>query len=120
MPEPRVYPERSRREGPSEASEYVEVTRAASLPPGKTLLVSAGDGPIILANVSGQFYALGGTCSHKRLSLDGAQLDGCRLICPWHFTEFDVRTGEQVKWAYGGPLATFPVKRDGDALFVKA
>lgn len=89
------------------------------MPQGATLFLSVGGRPVTLANVAGEFYAVEGTCSHKRLSLEGARLEGCRLICPWHFTEFDVRTGEQVKWAYGGPLATFRVKREGDALLVK-
>jgi len=100
--------------------EYIEVARVADLPPGATLFVSAASRAVMLANVNGEFYAVDGICSHKRLPLQGARLDGCHLICPWHFTEFDIRTGEQVKWAYGGPLATFRVKREGDALFVKA
>ncbi len=83
-------------------------------------MVLVANRSIVLANVDGEFYAVDGICTHKRLSLEGAKLEGCRLICPWHFTEFDVRTGEQVKWAYGGPLPTFPVRREGEVLLVKA
>ncbi len=73
---------------------------------------------MIVANVDGDVYALSGICTHKHLPLEGARLEGCRLTCPWHYTEFDVRTGQQVKWAYGGPLATFPVRREGDLIFI--
>ena len=102
------------------ADAYVKVASVASVPAGQTILVTVGNRPVLLANVDGEFYAVSGICSRKKLPLQGARLDGCRLICPWHFTEFDVRTGEQVKWAYGGPLATFPVKRKGDILLLQS
>jgi 3-phenylpropionate/trans-cinnamate dioxygenase ferredoxin subunit len=100
------------------APEFIEIARAGDIPPGETRFFKVNERYIILANVDGTFYALSGICSHKKLPMDGAEVEGHVVICPWHFTHFDVRTGEQVKWAYGGPLATFPVKCEGDAVLV--
>lgn len=100
--------------------EYVEVALMDDVPLGAIRMVQVGIKSIVLVNVGGEFYAVGGTCTHARCSLAEGWLEEYRLVCPCHFTEYDVRTGQQVKWAYGGPLATFPVKRIGEALFVMA
>ena len=99
-------------------SELVEVARVDEVPPGTVRMVLVGARSLVIANAGGEFYALGGLCTHAHRPLAGAWLDGYHLVCPWHYAEFDLRTGEQVKWAYGGPLPTFPIKRVGDALFV--
>lgn len=100
--------------------EYVEVALIVDVPLGAIRMVQIGIKSIVLVNVGGEFYAVGGACTHARCSLAAGWLEEYRLVCPCHFTEYDARTGQQVKWAYGGPLATFPVKRIGGALFVMA
>jgi nitrite reductase/ring-hydroxylating ferredoxin subunit len=67
--------------------------------------------------VGGKVYALDNTCLHQGGPLGEGLLEGEVVTCPWHFWEFNVRTGEKV----GDPslrVATYPVQVEGDAIKV--
>ena len=53
---------------------------------------------------NGEYFALGRKCRHLRADLAGGSIDadGC-LVCPWHASKYDVRTGRMVR----GPQGTF-------------
>ncbi len=83
--------------------------------------------PVILANYEGRIYALYGLCPHQNNPLEGAQLWGCLLDCPWHHFQYDVRSGEnhfprnvypedmQELQGQVRPLNTYPVEiREGE------
>lgn len=107
--------------------DFQKLARAEEIPPGRTKLVRARAGPVILANWAGVIYALQGQCPHQDNSLEGALVWDYLLDCPWHHFQYDVRNGEnhyprnvypedmprlgsQVQ-----PLRTFPVQvREGE------
>jgi nitrite reductase/ring-hydroxylating ferredoxin subunit len=45
----------------------------------------------------GEAFAVSGRCRHQLADLSKGQVDadGC-LVCPWHASRYDVRTGEMV------------------------
>jgi 3-phenylpropionate/trans-cinnamate dioxygenase ferredoxin component len=109
---------------------FQKVCRAEEIPPGQTRYVSIEGQPLILANYEGSIYALCGICNHQFKPLEGAQMWGELLDCPWHHFQYDVRTGEnhfpgnvyphdvprlheQVK-----PLRTYPVEMRGGEVWV--
>ncbi len=55
---------------------------------GKTLLI---------ANISGSLYSIGGICTHMGCHLSQGRLEGQNVICPCHGSTFDVKTGNVVK-----------------------
>jgi 3-phenylpropionate/trans-cinnamate dioxygenase ferredoxin subunit len=55
------------------------------------------DRQILIANVSGKYYAMDSVCSHAKGYLPAGKLEGFNVICPVHGSQFDVRTGEVVK-----------------------
>jgi 3-phenylpropionate/trans-cinnamate dioxygenase ferredoxin subunit len=64
------------------------------------------------------FYATDGLCTHEKVHLaDGLVMDH-EIECPKHNGRFDYRTGE----ALGAPvcvdLRTYPVRREGDDVFI--
>jgi nitrite reductase/ring-hydroxylating ferredoxin subunit len=69
---------------------------------------------VVVANVSGRCYAFGGVCTHDGGPLIDGELDGDKLTCPWHFTEFDVKTGEVVDGLTDEPLRMYDVEVEGD------
>ncbi len=77
-----------------------EVGPAADLPPGTV----TGAGPYAVGNVDGTYFAVSRRCRHLRADLAGGSLDenGC-LVCPWHQSAYDVRTGRMVR----GPQGVF-------------
>ena len=71
---------------------------AADLPPGAVRRA----GPWAVVNRDGRYAALSRRCRHQLADLSEGTLDadGC-LVCPWHASRYDVRTGEMVDGPQG-------------------
>ena len=72
---------------------FRKIARVEQIPPGRTGYFCVDTGPLVLANVAGEIFALSGTCPHQQNPLDGATLIDYLLDCPWHHFQYDVRTG---------------------------
>ena len=93
---------------------FVTVARVEDVPPGTVATVHAGETPIALAHVDGNFYALQHECLHLHGPLGEGHLEDCVLSCPWHGWQYDVRTGEN-EFDLAIKLATYEVQvEDGD------
>jgi nitrite reductase/ring-hydroxylating ferredoxin subunit len=79
--------------------------KAADIPPGSCMLSRVGNEDVAIFNVDGQLYAIQNRCTHAGGPLCEGGLWGDVVQCPWHGSEFNVRTGEVVS----GP-AKVPVK----------
>jgi nitrite reductase/ring-hydroxylating ferredoxin subunit len=73
---------------------------ASDLPPRKV----TGAGRWAVANVGGEYLAVTRRCRHLGADLAGGTIDreGC-LVCPWHGSRYDMRTGRMVQ----GPQGVF-------------
>jgi nitrite reductase/ring-hydroxylating ferredoxin subunit len=87
--------------------------------------VDVEDEVILLVNVAGTIHAMSAWCTHQGTSLALGRLneDTHTVTCFAHLWSFDVRTGEPIwppmaKVARGFKLRTFPVKIQGDAIYV--
>jgi nitrite reductase/ring-hydroxylating ferredoxin subunit len=71
---------------------------AAELPPGA---VRGADGWAV-GNRDGELFAVSRRCRHQLADLAEGSIDaeGC-LVCPWHQSRYDVRTGEMVEGPKG-------------------
>ena len=58
--------------------------------------VEVGENEILLVNLDRKFYALSDRCAHMNAPLSMGTLDGSVVICPLHFSRFDVRTGRKI------------------------
>jgi 3-phenylpropionate/trans-cinnamate dioxygenase ferredoxin component len=94
------------------------VARASSIEPGTTQRVVAGSTAVLLCNVAGTLYAIEDLCTHDGGELDQGELEGCKIMCPRHGAYFDVTTGAALTLPAILPVATFPVKVEGDEVFV--
>jgi nitrite reductase/ring-hydroxylating ferredoxin subunit len=90
--------------------------RIAAVPPGSALLV----GNVAVFNVAGSFCATQAKCTHRRGPLNEGTLDGSTVTCPWHGSQFDVRTGAVLRGPAGVPLKTYRVIVEGDIGRVEA
>lgn len=75
---------------------FVEVAKASEIPPGTMKHVETGETEILLVNVDRKLYALSDRCAHMNAPLSKGILDGYVVICPLHFSRFDVRTGKKI------------------------
>jgi len=77
-----------------------EVGPPADLPPGTV----TGAGPFAVGNIGGEFFAVSRRCRHLGADLANGTIDEQgRLVCPWHQSAYDVRTGRMVR----GPQGVF-------------
>ena len=106
------------------------VARVDEIPVGSRKLVKVGSSKILLFHLETGFYATQAYCTHLLAPLKGGKLpDDHILQCPFHSAQFDITTGEVVRWANFPPgiealnllrsekcLTTYPVVVDGDAI----
>ena len=71
----------------------------ADVPPGSV----KGSGGYAVGN-NGEYFAVSRRCRHLRADLAEGSIDadGC-LVCPWHRSKYDVRTGRMTR----GPQGVF-------------
>ncbi|HEX3705104.1 MAG TPA: Rieske (2Fe-2S) protein [Mycobacteriales bacterium] len=72
--------------------------------------------PVLLTRVDGQIVALADRCTHRGAPLSDGTRDetGC-VVCPWHNSRFDLRTGQVERGPATRPQPAFEVReRDGN------
>jgi nitrite reductase/ring-hydroxylating ferredoxin subunit len=97
---------------------FVKVARVDEVPPGKMKTVSVNGQPVVLANVGGTIYALGGICSHADGPLGRGKLLGAVVECPFHGGQFEVSSGKAVTPPATDDVATLAVQIEGDDIWV--
>jgi 3-phenylpropionate/trans-cinnamate dioxygenase ferredoxin component len=81
--------------------------------------VFVGGLEIALARLDdGSWAAFDNTCTHEECPLADGDLDGTRITCYCHSSEFDVRTGEVLEGPADEPIAVYPVRVEGGELQV--
>lgn len=94
------------------------VASTESIPPGTTKRVVVDGVEALLCNVDGSFYAIEDVCTHDGGPLDQGTLEGCRIRCPRHGALFDVTSGAALTLPAVIPLETYPVRVEGDQVFI--
>jgi len=101
------------------------VASVGEIAPGGRKLVELEGRPIVVFNLSGEYFALLNRCPHQGGSLCGGQLIGLLeskepgeysytrrgeiVRCPWHGWEFDLETGRSLLEPKRLGLKTYPV-----------
>jgi nitrite reductase/ring-hydroxylating ferredoxin subunit len=78
-------------------AEFIEAAKVDDVEKGKMKSVELKGIDILIANVDGEFYAIDDRCGHMNALLSMGTLKGKIVVCPFHFAEFDVTTGKNVK-----------------------
>ena len=99
-------------------ADFVKVAQRREVPDGTMKQVTVGSEEIALANVGGEFFAFCNACTHDNGPLAEGDLEGDVVTCPWHFSTFNVRTGEVIDSPAHEPVATFQVRVEGDDILV--
>ena len=94
------------------------LARTSQIAPGTTLRVDRAGDAILLCNVDGTIYAIEDTCTHDGEPLDAGALEGCKIECPRHGALFDVTTGAALTLPAFLPVKTYPVRLDGEEIYI--
>jgi nitrite reductase/ring-hydroxylating ferredoxin subunit len=75
----------------------LKIATTKDLAPGQMTGIEAGGQNILLANVEGNFYAIGNVCTHEGCSLSEGILTWDNVECLCHGSTFNIKTGAVVK-----------------------
>ena len=96
---------------------YKRALDAAELSPGTFKAVDIDGLPLLIANLSGDIYAVSNRCGSSPLPLQFGALSGAELRCSFHGCLYDVRSGKRLDAAAEG-LRVFPVRVEDGAVLV--
>lgn len=92
--------------------------------PGTMKDISVQGQDYLICNVDGSIYAIDGLCPHAKGKLAGGKLAGAVVTCPKHGSEFDVRTGKNLKkphipFAKGSDTRSYKVSVEGNDVYIE-
>lgn len=90
------------------------VGEESALSGGRTLRTRVNGTVVTIACAGGKLHAFQEFCTHRFGPLSEGKIDGCEIMCPWHRSRFDLRTGKVTAGPAKEDLRTFHVEaRDG-------
>ena len=100
-------------------AEFEVVSRADDLKEGEMQAFDVRGTQIAVANVAGEFYAFGDTCTHLQCSLAEGDLEETTVTCPCHGSQFDVVSGQVLRGPAREPVGAYEVRVEGGNLEIK-
>jgi 3-phenylpropionate/trans-cinnamate dioxygenase ferredoxin subunit len=91
---------------------------AAEVAEGELVGVLVDGRHVVVGRAGGRLYAIDGVCTHQYADLEHGTLSGERVICHFHGSTFDIRTGAVVSPPASEPIASFPVSVEGGRILV--
>jgi 3-phenylpropionate/trans-cinnamate dioxygenase ferredoxin component len=74
--------------------------------------------PVCLVKTGGEVFAIRDVCSHAEVPLSEGEVDDHTVECWLHGSRFDLRTGEPTGLPATEPVPVYPVKTEGDDVYV--
>jgi 3-phenylpropionate/trans-cinnamate dioxygenase ferredoxin subunit len=81
--------------------------------------VQNGGHKIAIFNLGGNYYAIENTCPHRGGPLSEGRVEAGEVICPWHGSRFNVKTGAVVAPPSRQGVKIFPVRVTGNDVEVE-
>ena len=91
------------------------VCNQSELGDGQMLLAIVGTERVVVGRCSEGLFAFGDRCTHRGGPLSDGALIGCTVQCPWHGSQFDIRTGRVVAGPAQAKIKVYSVEiRDAE------
>jgi 3-phenylpropionate/trans-cinnamate dioxygenase ferredoxin component len=84
--------------------------------PGKAIRVTVDGTAVAVFNVGGVLFGVDAKCTHVGGPLDQGALSGTTVTCPWHGSQFDLRTGAVIRGPASRPVRSYRVHAEADGL----
>jgi uncharacterized membrane protein/nitrite reductase/ring-hydroxylating ferredoxin subunit len=95
-----------------------EVRGASELAINQMMLVHVGDKRIVVARTEEGLVAFDDRCTHKGGSLAGGSMMCGTVQCPWHGSQFSVRTGEVKAGPADKRISCYTIKEENGSGFI--
>ena len=99
-------------------AEYVNVGKLSEFPEGKAQPFLVNEEKVAVVNSDGRLYAVGGFCTHQRISLRGSYVEAKWLWCWLHYSAFDMETGAVMDGPAKDPIPVYSVRLEGEDVLV--
>jgi nitrite reductase/ring-hydroxylating ferredoxin subunit len=101
------------------AKEYLVYLPGAKPPePGLAIRVLVDGTAVAVFNVGGLLYGVDAKCPHAGGPVDKGPVAGTTVTCPWHGSQFDLRTGSVVRGPASKPLKSYRVRAESGGLAI--
>src|SRR5580693_912645 len=90
----------------------------SDLPAEGVIGVEVDGEPVAVARVAGGVFALRDVCSHAEVPLSEGEVYDHTVECWLHGSCFDLRTGQPTGPPASRPVPVYPVKIEGDDVYV--
>jgi 3-phenylpropionate/trans-cinnamate dioxygenase ferredoxin subunit len=97
----------------------IKTLKTSDLSLNSSKVINLGDKQIALFNYEGEYYALDDMCSHAEASLSEGDVYDCKVECPLHGAEFDLKTGDAVTLPATKPVNKYKVNVEDDYIFLE-
>ena len=102
----------------SSTASWHRACAAADVADDSAVHVEVNGLPICIARSEGELYAIYDVCSHADVPLSQGDVEESTVECWLHGSRFDLRTGRPTGLPATRPVPIYPVKQEGDDVFV--
>ncbi|HSM87387.1 MAG TPA: DUF2231 domain-containing protein [Candidatus Limnocylindrales bacterium] len=95
------------------------VCNQSELADGQMLLANVGEERVVVGRCPEGLFAFSDQCTHRGGSLSDGALVDCTVQCPWHGSQFDIRTGRVVAGPASAKMEVHQVEVRGGEVYVK-
>ena len=97
---------------------FIKLASISDAKPNSMMGVTINDKKILLANLNGNFYAIGDVCMHRGCQISKGKLLGETAVCPCHGSTYDLKTGNFVKGPTKKPEPAYELKVENNDILI--
>jgi nitrite reductase/ring-hydroxylating ferredoxin subunit/uncharacterized membrane protein len=90
----------------------------SELSDGQLMLIMIGDERVAIGRAAAGIFAFADLCTHRGGPLCDGALVGTTVQCPWHGSQFDVRTGRVIAGPAQEPIKAYGVELRNGAVYL--
>jgi nitrite reductase/ring-hydroxylating ferredoxin subunit/uncharacterized membrane protein len=95
------------------------VCNQSELADGQMILACVGGERVVVGRCSEGLFAFSDHCTHRGGPLSDGALVGCTVQCPWHGSQFDIRTGRVVAGPAQEKVETYATEIRGGEVYIQ-
>ncbi len=96
----------------------VRIAAKEDIPAGTAFSAAVNSEEIVVFRREGAFHALSNTCHHREGPICEGLVEGGTVTCPYHFSRFDVRSGDVIEPLATSGLKKYEIRVEGDDIMV--
>jgi nitrite reductase/ring-hydroxylating ferredoxin subunit len=97
---------------------FVKIGQTDQIPAGTMMSFLVKGKAVLVANIEGNYYAMGNECTHFGANLSRGKLEGKIVTCPLSGSQFDVTSGNKVRGPASKNQLIYELKIEGKSIKV--